>query len=58
MDDIWIISWFNYTAFDANPIWKSPSQAWLTFDRKLSLCFAERCICFLLENVDIHVECL
>ena len=24
MDDIWIISWFNHTAFDANPIWKSP----------------------------------
>ena len=23
MDDIWIISWFNHTAFDANPIWKS-----------------------------------
>ena len=23
MDDIWIMSWFNYTAFDANPIWKS-----------------------------------
>ena len=27
MDDIWIISWFNHTAFDANPIWKSPSIA-------------------------------
>ena len=25
MDDIWIISWFNHTAFDANPIWKPPS---------------------------------
>ena len=25
MDDIWIISWFSHTAFDANPIWKSPS---------------------------------
>ena len=25
MDDIWIISWFNHTAFDANPIWKSPT---------------------------------
>ena len=24
MDDIWIISWFNHIAFDANPIWKSP----------------------------------
>ena len=24
MDDIWIISWFNHTAFDANPMWKSP----------------------------------
>ena len=24
MDDIWIISWFYRTAFDANPIWKSP----------------------------------
>ena len=24
MDDIWIISWFNHTAFDANPIWQSP----------------------------------
>ena len=24
MDDIWIITWFNHTAFDANPIWKSP----------------------------------
>ena len=23
MDDIWIISWFNHTACDANPIWKS-----------------------------------
>ena len=27
MDDIWIISWFNHTAFDANPIWKSPINA-------------------------------
>ena len=27
MDDIWIISWFNHTAFDANPIWKSPTEA-------------------------------
>ena len=27
MDDIWIISWFNHTAFDANPIWKSPNFA-------------------------------
>ena len=27
MDDIWIISWFNHTAFDANPIWKSPKFA-------------------------------
>ena len=27
MDDIWIISWFNHTAFDANPIWKSPKQS-------------------------------
>ena len=27
MDDIWIISWFNHTAFDANPIWKSPNIA-------------------------------
>ena len=27
MDDIWIISWFNHTAFDANPIWKSPTLA-------------------------------
>ena len=27
MDDIWIISWFNHTAFDANPIWKSPILA-------------------------------
>ena len=27
MDDIWIISWFNHTAFDANPIWKSPIGA-------------------------------
>ena len=26
MDDIWIISWFNHTAFDANPIWKSPTN--------------------------------
>ena len=26
MDDIWIISWFNHTAFDANPIWKSPTK--------------------------------
>ena len=26
MDDIWIISWFNHTAFDANPIWKSPKD--------------------------------
>ena len=26
MDDIWIISWFNHTAFDANPIWKSPKR--------------------------------
>ena len=25
MDDIWIISWFNHTACDANPIWKSPN---------------------------------
>ena len=25
MDDIWMISWFNHTAFDANPIWKSPT---------------------------------
>ena len=25
MDDIWIIGWFNHTAFDANPIWKPPS---------------------------------
>ena len=25
MDDIWIISWFNHIAFDANPIWKSPN---------------------------------
>ena len=25
MDDIWIISWFNHTAFDANPIWQSPN---------------------------------
>ena len=24
MDDIWIMSWFNHTAFDANPMWKSP----------------------------------
>ena len=24
MDDIWIISWFNHIAFDANSIWKSP----------------------------------
>ena len=30
MDDIWIISWFNHTAFDANPIWKSP--IWLAQD--------------------------
>ena len=28
MDDIWIISWFNHTAFDANPIWKSPNEAY------------------------------
>ena len=28
MDDIWIISWFNHTAFDANPIWKSPIGMW------------------------------
>ena len=27
MDDIWIISWFNHTACDANPIWKSPIKA-------------------------------
>ena len=27
MDDIWIISWFNHTAFDANPIWKSPIES-------------------------------
>ena len=27
MDDIWIISWFNHTAFDANPIWKSPIKS-------------------------------
>ena len=26
MDDIWIISCFNHTAFDANPIWKSPIE--------------------------------
>ena len=26
MDDIWIISWFYHTAFDAHPIWKSPIQ--------------------------------
>ena len=24
MDDIWIISWFNHIAFDANRIWRSP----------------------------------
>ncbi len=29
MDDIWIISWFNHTAFDANPIWKSPNSYFL-----------------------------
>ena len=28
MDDVWIISWFNHTAFDANPIWKSPRGRW------------------------------
>ena len=27
MDDIWIKSWFNHTAFDANPMWKSPTEA-------------------------------
>ena len=27
MDDIWIISWFNHTACDANPIWKPPTFA-------------------------------
>ena len=27
MDDIWIISWLNHTACDANPIWKSPNDA-------------------------------
>ena len=27
MDDKWIISWFNHTAFDANPMWKSPIWA-------------------------------
>ena len=31
MDDIWIISWFNHTAFDANPIWKSPIR-WIHKD--------------------------
>ena len=29
MDDIWIISWFNHTAFDANPIWKSPIHVFI-----------------------------
>ena len=32
MDDIWIISWFNHTAFDANPIWKSPKYTSLGSD--------------------------
>ena len=27
MDDIWIINFFNHTAFDANPIWKPPMGA-------------------------------
>ena len=27
INDIWIISWFNHIAFDANPIWKSPIRA-------------------------------
>ena len=34
MDDIWIISWFNHTAFDANPILKSPRN--LYSDRNCS----------------------
>ena len=34
MDDIWIISWFDHTAFDANPIWKSPVRVLV---RSLSL---------------------
>ena len=29
MDDIWITSWFNHTAFDVNPIWKSLKLAFL-----------------------------
>ena len=33
MDDIWIISWFNHTAFDANPIWKPPTgEVWRGVD--------------------------
>ena len=24
---MWIISWFNHTACDASPIWKSPKEA-------------------------------
>ncbi len=27
MHDIWIISFFNHTAFDANPIWKPLKMA-------------------------------
>ena len=32
MDDIWITSWFNHTAFDANPIWKSPKTAVTSYE--------------------------
>ena len=51
MDDIWIISWFNHTAFDANHNWKSPTygiltkkvgeggKLGLTFDRNSNLPF-------------------
>ena len=43
MVDIWIISWFNHTAFDANPIWKPPTSVTLTRKPQENLYFYDFC---------------
>ena len=58
MDDIWIIRWFNHTAFDANPIWKSTTIIAKTFSKQTyHLLVVSRCGFFRRFPNGVGIKC-
>ena len=53
MDDIWIISWFNHTAFDANAIWKSLIK--IIFNAEVTSCCDGSCSCCVIVSMEFIV---